>query len=85
MRISFLLVNYNMRGLVERCVRSISQQVSALEVHYQILIADNSTEEEQFVSGGELEAHANVTITRLSENAAIWERIYVFQLVKNPG
>lgn len=43
-RYSFLLVNYNMWGLAERCLREI--EASVADEEYEILLADNSTDGE---------------------------------------
>ena len=43
-RISFVLVNYNMRPLVEQCVASIDEDLRNSEVSYEVLVGDNSTD-----------------------------------------
>ena len=43
-KLSFLLVNYNMRGLVEQCISSIDSQLADLSIPYEVLVADNSTQ-----------------------------------------
>src|SRR5208282_4651745 len=43
MTYSFLLVNFNMWGLVERCIGQIKSRVDPGE-QYEIVIADNSTD-----------------------------------------
>jgi N-acetylglucosaminyl-diphospho-decaprenol L-rhamnosyltransferase len=65
MSYSFLLVNFNMWGLVERCVREIAAKVPAGE-RYEILIADNSTDDRFRVPDGF--RHAAVRVTRVTEN-----------------
>jgi GT2 family glycosyltransferase len=61
---SFLLVNFNMWGLLERCIREIETGVD--DDRYEILIADNSTDE-RFRVPDDFE-HPAVTVTRVAEN-----------------
>lgn len=64
---SFLLVNFNMSGLLERCVASIEAQLDA-NADYEILIADNSTDERFRVADEFEERHAKARVSRLKEN-----------------
>jgi GT2 family glycosyltransferase len=64
MRYSFLLVNFNMWGLLERCIREIEAGVEGDS--YEILIADNSTDDRFRVPDDF--AHPAVTVTRVAEN-----------------
>jgi GT2 family glycosyltransferase len=45
-KISFLLVNYNMNGLVDQVIQSITSRLSNTDISYEILVADNSTQNE---------------------------------------
>jgi GT2 family glycosyltransferase len=67
MTYTFLLVNFNMSGLVERCVREIHAHLSPADV-YEILIADNSTDDRFRVPAYLAEADPRVTVLRISEN-----------------
>lgn len=62
---SFLLVNFNMWGLLERCIREIEAGVD--DDRYEILIADNSTDDRFRVPDGF--DHPAVTVTRVAENS----------------
>jgi len=61
---SFLLVNYNMWGLVERCVREIGAKVG--DAPHEILIADNSVDGRFRVPDGF--DHPAVTVTRAPDS-----------------
>jgi N-acetylglucosaminyl-diphospho-decaprenol L-rhamnosyltransferase len=67
MNYTFLLVNFNMWGLVERCVREIQTHVDAGD-RYEILIADNSTDARFRVPDGFERTNENVKVSRLAEN-----------------
>jgi GT2 family glycosyltransferase len=66
MTYSFLLVNFNMWGLVERCVREIEANVAIAPGDYEILIADNSTDGRFRVPDDY--ANPAVRVTRITEN-----------------
>lgn len=66
MRYSFLLVNFNMWGLLERCIREIEARVDVGNGDYEILIADNSTDGRFRVP--DYFSHPAVTVTRVAEN-----------------
>jgi hypothetical protein len=61
---TFLLVNYNMAGLVERCITMISESVAS-GTSYELLLADNSTDERFAIRGGCPELLLNVKLFRL--------------------
>jgi GT2 family glycosyltransferase len=65
MTYSFLLVNFNMWGLIERCIREIEGNIAG-SYDYEILIADNSTDDR--FSAPEHFEHPAVSITRVAEN-----------------
>jgi GT2 family glycosyltransferase len=66
MTYSFLLVNFNMWGLLERCVREIDSKVSGGGNTYEIFIADNSTDS-RFCVPDDFH-HPMVSVTRVAEN-----------------
>jgi GT2 family glycosyltransferase len=66
---SFLLVNFNMWGLVERCVREIRAHVGP-ETSFEIIIADNSTDP-RFAApepSAAAESEVGLRILRITEN-----------------
>lgn len=64
---SFLLVNFNMKGLIEQCIKSIILQATE-GIECEILIADSSNNPE-FAMNKELSArYKNVRIFRLQNN-----------------
>jgi GT2 family glycosyltransferase len=67
MTFSFLLVNFNMWGLVARCVEEIAAGVSA-EDSYEIVIADNSTDERFRAPDDPSLLPAHVRVVQISEN-----------------
>jgi GT2 family glycosyltransferase len=66
MTYSFLLVNFNMWGLVERCIREIQAGIAGQNASCEILIADNSTDS-RFCAPADFQL-PTVRITRLTEN-----------------
>ena len=58
-KISFLLVNYNMKGLVEQVIQSITTRLSESNISYEILIADNSTQNEYAFNNEDCQSHKN--------------------------
>lgn len=65
MTYSFLLVNFNMWGLIERCIREIEGNVAGND-EYEILIADNSSDER--FAAPERFSHPRVSVTRVAKN-----------------
>lgn len=63
---SFMLVNYNMSGLVECCIESIETEVGSDT--YEIIVADNSTDPMFRLADSFAELHKRVRLVRLSEN-----------------
>lgn len=67
MELTFLLVNFNMKGLIEKCLKSIYAQ-GLKEGSYEILIADNSTDPNFTIDSGFINEHPSVSMHRLKEN-----------------
>jgi len=67
LRITFLLVNFNMKGLIGKCLASIYQQGLDPKA-YEILIADNSNDPNFAIDQEFISSHPNVTLYKLVEN-----------------
>lgn len=67
MRYSFLLVNYNMAGLVGQCIDGIERQLAG-QPEYEILVADNSTDHEFRLPTDYGATHPHVRVAHLEEN-----------------
>lgn len=66
-KISFLLVNYNMNGLIKHCLDSILKTIPK-HLAYEILIADNSTNPDFSIDDKLLKQYANITLVRILDN-----------------
>ena len=69
--VSFLIVNYNMRPLVESCVAGVVQQMRDTGLAYEILLGDNSSDP-QFALTSESFPEARQVIFHKMEGAAGW-------------
>lgn len=69
---SFLLVNYNMSGLVATVVRNIADRLPAGST-YEILIADNSSDPAQALHPGSLPPDLPITLLPQTENRGFVE------------
>jgi len=69
--VSFLLVNHNMRPLVESCVEGVIRQMRESGLAYEILIGDNSRDP-QFAVTGESFSRAPQVIVHKVENTTGW-------------
>ncbi|HEX5444155.1 MAG TPA: glycosyltransferase, partial [Pirellulales bacterium] len=67
MQISFLLVNFNMSGIVSNCVHNIQARCSS-RVEYEIIIADNSTNPQFRLPANFIQEHPHVRHVVLEEN-----------------
>ena len=82
MTYSFLLVNFNMWGLIQRCIREIESNISGANDAYEILIADNSTDKRFSVPDDF--ARPSVSVIRLAENRG-WVDALNYVLPKASG
>jgi hypothetical protein len=71
MAVSFLLVNYNMRPLVESCVEGVIRQMRESGLAYEVLVGDNSRDP-QFALTGESFSRAPQVILHKMEDATGW-------------
>lgn len=72
MAVSFLLVNYNMRPLVESCVAGVIRQMRGSGLAYEILVGDNSSDPEFALAAGSFSAAAPQVIFHKLEGADGW-------------
>ena len=70
-QVSFLLVNYNMAGLVQHCVGHLTDHLAASGMSFEILVADNSDDPEHTLAGKPGWDRPGVRLTTL-ENACGW-------------
>jgi GT2 family glycosyltransferase len=66
MTYSFLLVNFNMAGLLQRCLASIERECAGSA--YETLVAENSTDPRFAVSEEMAARHPHLRLIRLEEN-----------------
>jgi GT2 family glycosyltransferase len=67
MTYSFLLVNFNMFGLVERCIGQIQAGVRPGD-EYEIVIADNSTDARFSIPEAFVRTNQKIKVVRISQN-----------------
>jgi GT2 family glycosyltransferase len=69
--VSFLIVNYNMRPLVESCIAGVVRQMRESGLSYEILLGDNSSDPEFALTAGSLSGTPQVIFHKM-EGAAGW-------------
>ena len=69
--VSFLLVNYNMRPLVEACVAGVIRQMRGSGLAYEILVGDNSSDPQFALTAGNFSRAPQVIFHKM-EGAAGW-------------
>jgi len=69
--VSFLLVNYNMRPLVEACVEGVIRQMCGSGLDYEILLGENSSDPEFALSAESFSGAPRVRFHKM-ENAGGW-------------
>ena len=62
--VSFLIVNYNMAGLVKHCVSHLVDHLKPSRLDFEILVADNSTAPADALDDGFAQDRPEVTLTR---------------------
>lgn len=64
---SFLLVNYNMKGLIEQCIDSLAANLTC-QNNYEIIVADNSTDDNFRIEQQFVHKHTNLTVIHIQKN-----------------